>query len=152
VREIEGNLWQVEADYRVVPTNGVYHRRGDKHLLVMGAGVAKEAADRYPEVPHLLGSLVKFHGNLAQLLAAQRLISWPTKNDWRQPSDLGLIVRNASRVVRLVEAAEARVVALPRLGCGLGGLRWEDVREVLAPLLDDRFVVVTPTEMTRAAA
>lgn len=31
---------------------------------------------------------------------------------------------------------------LPRPGCGNGRLRWEDVRKILEPILDDRFTVV----------
>lgn len=33
-------------------------------------------------------------------------------------------------------------VALPRVGCGLGGLKWDEVKQALAPILDsDDFIV-----------
>ena len=37
-------------------------------------------------------------------------------------------------------------VVLPRLGCGLGQLRWDDVKPILERYLDDRFIVLTPPE------
>lgn len=42
----------------------------------------------------------------------------------------------------LQHGRQARVV-MPRPGCGNGGLKWEQVRPAIEPLLDDRFTVVT---------
>lgn len=33
-------------------------------------------------------------------------------------------------------------IYLPRLGCGCGKLEWDTVREVIKPILDDRFIVI----------
>ncbi len=33
-------------------------------------------------------------------------------------------------------------VYLVRPGCGNGQLKWEDVKPLIAPILDDRFIVV----------
>ena len=33
-------------------------------------------------------------------------------------------------------------VYMARPGCGNGQLKWEDVKPLIAPILDDRFIVV----------
>lgn len=135
--EIIGNLWSHPADYRVVPTNGTL--AGER--LVMGAGVARQARDRFPGVDRKLGDYVARWGNRVFILQQERLVTFPTKHDWRDASCPALIRRSAGQLVELADKYDLRSVALPRVGCGLGGLRWSDVRTVLASLLDDRFVI-----------
>lgn len=54
-------------------------------------------------------------------------------------------------MVDLVNRHDWGTVALPRIGCGLGGLSWQDcVQPMLAQHLDDRFVVLTPPTTTGA--
>lgn len=53
MKEIYANLWEVEADLRVVTTNGAVRRDG---ACVMGRGCAREAKERYPGVEYRLGS------------------------------------------------------------------------------------------------
>jgi hypothetical protein len=72
-----------------------------------------------------------------------RIVSFPVKHRWQDAADLELIKRSALELVELVDRnAWARKIKLPRPGCGNGRLRWSDVKPVLEPLLDDRFVVV----------
>ena len=60
-------------------------------------------------------------------------------------SPIELIVESAHELVTTVNATEWNIVALPRPGCGKGGLSWEsDVRPLLSSVLDDRFIVCTP--------
>jgi O-acetyl-ADP-ribose deacetylase (regulator of RNase III) len=136
-----GDLWKYPAQYRAFLTNGIVTKDG---LLVMGAGVAKQAKERYPHLPAALGRMVKALGNRPFLMEAEGLISFPTKHNWRDQSDVELIRRSAVKVVDLVDRVRARSVAMPRPGCGLGNLDWADVKKVIGPILDDRFVVLTP--------
>lgn len=140
MREDVGDLWTYPAQYRAILTNGVVTGAG----LVMGAGVALQAKQRFPHLPQALGRMVKLHGNRPFVLETEGIISFPTKHDWRKKSDIDLIRKSAVKMVDLVDRLRARSVALPRPGCGLGNLDWEDVKKVLAPILDDRFVVLTP--------
>ncbi|MDP9438790.1 MAG: hypothetical protein M3P49_08600 [Actinomycetota bacterium] len=67
--------------------------------------------------------------------------SW--KHHWRERADPELIRRSAGQLVALADKFRYERVVLPRPGVGNGSLRWEEVRPLLADVLDDRFAVVT---------
>lgn len=140
VKENGGDLWTYLCQVRVIPTNGVVH----KGLLVMGSGVAKDARVRFPHLPELLGRYVSQWGNRAFYLRGEGLISFPTKSHWRDPSPLELVLTSARQSVELVDKFGIESVALPRVGCGLGGLKWGEIAPLLSQILDNRFTVVIP--------
>lgn len=137
--EEKADLWAREADARCVTTNGVLRSNGH---LVMGAGVAKQALVKYPGIDKRLGDLVKVFGNVPHFLPDVGIISFPTKHNWKDCSDLSLIILSSEHLIRLCEAHRLKRVVLPRPGCGLGNLSWREVRAAIEPILDDRFVVV----------
>lgn len=138
--ETVGNLWTYLCDARCVPTNGIIKSDGS---LVMGAGVAKAANRRFPGLARRLGELVgSRHGNIPFYFDDIGIISFPTKRHWRDKSSLELIARSANHLKWIADEHRLSKVALPRVGCGMGGLDWKDVKSVLAAYLDDRFVVV----------
>lgn len=122
-----------------IPTNGVVTRQNQ---LIMGAGVAAQAARRFPDLPGKLGRWVMNYGNRAFLCREEHLITWPTKHRWKDGADIELVVRSAAQVVQIADKFGLESIALPRVGCGLGSLLWEDIYSRLSVLLDDRFVVV----------
>ncbi len=146
--EIFGDLWEVEADLRVVTTNPVVNGAG---AAVMGRGCAREAKGKVPGIEYHFARRLQEHGNRVMLLATlpdgSRLASFPVKHHWRRPAVPELIRRSADQHVGLVdkfrESHGIESVVLPRPGCGNGSLLWEDVRPLLAGVLDDRFSVVT---------
>lgn len=141
--EVRGNLWTYRADCRVITTNGTVKRNGE---CVMGRGCAAEAKQRWPEVPRALGFLIGTGGNhvyrLPSYVGILNLYSFPVKHHWMQKADLDLIRRSAEELLVAVETGPL-VVVLPRPGCGNGSILWSDVRPVIAPILDDRFHVIT---------
>lgn len=145
MREVVGDLFEYPADCVVIPINWRTNKQGH---AIMGAGVAKQAAKRLPWLPASLGNLIRQMTDTPQVIClgtgtGAYLLNVPTKRDWRQPSDVDLIEQGAQRMVEFADRTGWQTVALPRLGCGLGGLSWEvQVRPLLADLLDDRFVVV----------
>lgn len=152
MREMTGDLWTLDADARCITTNGVI--RPTDGAAVMGRGCALEAHRRFPGVANYLGLMILNHGNHVHELALVPktsdgsslwvLLSFPTKNHWRDKSDLELIRQSC---VELMEMADLNpswaTILLPRPGCGAGGLAWPLVRDTISPLLDDRVVVVT---------
>ena len=95
-----------------------------------------------------------------QLTNPRYIINFPTKRHWRGKSRLEDIELGLQALVREVRQRGIRSIAVPPLGCGLGGLRWSKVRpkieEALAALPDVRAIVFAPsrkgaaTELTRS--
>ena len=151
MRTQSGSLWYYHAlgHWICIPTNGVVNRDG---LLIMGKGLACDAAERFPEVRKNWGNLVAGLGNHPFAYPPGRLISFPTKHHWSNPSDLSLI-RSSAITLTLwwpqvmasytMASKEILPICLPKVGCGNGGLDWEtQVRPILAELLHENYMVV----------
>ncbi len=148
MRVIQGNLFAPQilkqADAICVTTNGIVKSSGQ---AVMGAGVAKVASTLWSDLPRILGNQLQKHGNRVHFLKHDQqlnlsLLSFPTKHDWKQPSDLDLIIKSTLQLVELASNSGWEQIYLPPPGCGLGGLPWPQVKEHIEHLLDDRFYVV----------
>ncbi len=133
-------------------SNGVVKSNGE---LVMGAGVALAFARRFTRLPRYAGECVRRNGNICQLVYSfpkgleipkdgfLYVIAFPTKNHWKDPSDLNLIVKSSKELMLGIEFMNIKRVALPRPGCQNGGLDWEkQVKPEIEGILDDRVVVV----------
>jgi hypothetical protein len=149
MKEVTGNLWTYPADVRVITTNGTVKKNGE---CVMGRGCAAEAKRAIPGIALALGRKIQnlgnrvfFLGNLS-LDPIVHLYSFPVKHNWYEKADIALIEQSAYELMKELsdgyDDPEVTIV-LPRPGCGNGGLKWEDVRPVLEPILDDRFHVIT---------
>ena len=56
------------------------------------------------------------------------IINFPTKDHWRHGSRMQYIDDGLADLVRQIRARGIQSVAIPALGCDLGGLEWDDVR------------------------
>ena len=64
------------------------------------------------------------------------IIGLPTKRDWRDPSRIEDVEAGLNALVDLVQSApELKSIAVPPLGCGLGGLDWSVVRPLIERIL-----------------
>jgi len=138
MREICQDLWTVAADIRVITTNSTVRRDG---RAVMGRGCAWEATQRSPGLAYDLGRRLTAQGNHVHWLPPYDLVTFPVKHAWWHTADPGLILQSTEELVQLTDAQIWQTVVMPRPGCGNGCLAWADVRQLIAPLLDDRFVV-----------
>lgn len=113
---------------------------------VMGKGLAKVFAERFPEiVPGYQKScdLRWTRPGRIQTLPIQAVenlwsmaILFPTKDHWRNPSKIEYIERGLKRMAQMAMFMPSEV-HIPALGCGLGGLIWSDVEPLLHHYLGD---------------
>lgn len=110
---------------------------------VMGAGLALAFSKRYP------GLLADYRiACTSGILTPDQPFYWPipkagrgilcvaTKEHWQDPSSLDLVERNAAAIAEWVNQHQPIGIAVPALGCGLGGLTWTDVYGILLHHLD----------------
>lgn len=165
MKELKGNLFDTInngiTDCICITTNGIYGATG---LATMGAGTAGEAARRWPNIRACLGSLLEKHGNRVFLMGVLlkdgtfrdprsdtfdsndvvcTVASFPTKNDFRYKSDMNLIKKSTEQLVQLADHYKFTNISLSRPGCSNGKLSWADVKNVIEPLLDDRFAIIS---------
>jgi hypothetical protein len=141
--EVAGNIWtfHTQGNVIVIPTNGTVTRES---RAVMGRGLALQTRYKYPRLPLALGRLLTSEGNSCYYFPEYKVITFPTKHEWWQESQLDLIVFSCGQLVGLLGRKPSIGSAyLPRVGCGFGGLSWKDVKPALQECLDDRFIVVT---------
>ena len=147
--EVKGNLWDYPANARVITTNGTVKKNGE---CVMGRGCALEAKRRWTTIPRDLGQFIRSQGNhvfwLGEPDLTWSLYSFPVKHQWFERADLKLIEQSAHELNNLtgddgLDDEEDTVIVLPRPGCGNGNLKWNEVKPVIEPILDDRFHVIT---------
>lgn len=140
--EVVGDLWLIPATWRGITTNGVTNMFGK---AVMGAGCALEAKQRYPELPGQLGRLLLTHKlNVPYLFRHFQLLTFPTKNHWREDSRLEIIERSAAWIRNwMADGTIEGTFIMPRPGCGHGNLQWRNVAPILEQYFtDDRYIIV----------
>jgi hypothetical protein len=147
MREETGiDIWSKTGEGFIgVLTNLVVKSNG---RLVMAAGQAKEALERYPDIDLLFGDFVNRGEHNFQLLVVNNeeypmIFNFPTKYHWSYRSDLVLIRKNAEFLAVVARQCYENKFFLPRPGCGLGGLRWEEVKRVIERILPDNVIIVT---------
>lgn len=76
------------------------------------------------------------------------IIHFPTKRHWRDASRLEDIEAGLAALAEEVRARAIRSLAVPALGCGLGGLDWARVRprivDAFAQLPEVRVLLFAP--------
>lgn len=111
---------------------------------VMGAGIAHEAKLRWPlmfdaystkcSVGELApGELLVWPGPDAE--ETRRILCFPTKTTWRQPSRLSYITAGLQQLASQYDDWGVRSIAMPHLGCSKGGLSWSAVRPQITQVL-----------------
>ena len=63
------------------------------------------------------------------------IINFPTKRHWRAKSRMEDIDSGLDALRQEIVDRKIKSIAIPPLGCGLGGLQWDDVRPRIAEML-----------------
>lgn len=156
---VKGNMFEADVDALVNTVNTVG---------VMGKGIALQFSRQFPEIvpPYeaacQTGDLsvgkvqtVKL-STLSGLNGPRYVINFPTKQHWKGNSRIEFIESGLTALKAEVKNLGIKSVAVPPLGCGLGGLQWGDVRkrivDSLGELADVRVLIFEPSGAPPAAA
>jgi O-acetyl-ADP-ribose deacetylase (regulator of RNase III) len=128
---VKGDLFESGCEALVNPVNC----RG-----VMGKGIALQFKERFPAYfkeyhlacrdNQLWPGLVCFHYNKAKT-NPQVIISFPTKDHWKNKSELRFIKKGLDNLAVHVAGCKIKSVAVPALGCGEGGLSFKEVKPLM---------------------
>lgn len=100
---------------------------------VMGKGVALEFKKRFPDMYKEYVALCESkqlkvgEPYLYYDLTGASILVFPTKEHWRSPSKLSYIIDGLDWFVQHYDKLGIESIAFPPLGCGNGGLEWDDV-------------------------
>lgn len=137
----QGNLFEDEAEAFVNAVNLVG---------VMGAGIALQFKKRYPEMfkdykkqckagKLALGTM---HVYKRKEENPKYIINFPTLYHWKDKSKLKDIKQGLEDLLTVVKKKKIKSIAIPALGCGVGGLEWREVKQVIENTFKDSKVQV----------
>jgi O-acetyl-ADP-ribose deacetylase (regulator of RNase III) len=125
---------------------------------VMGKGLALQFKKRFPENFKAYetacmadelepGRMFVFEQNLSS--NPRYIVNFPTKRHWRDRSRLDDVEDGLKDLVRVIGELQVHSIAIPALGCGLGGLEWGEVEPLivsaLEPIHDLRVLLYAPS-------
>lgn len=144
MQEIYGDIWEQHklGRWAVITTNGDTRKDG---ACVMGRGVAKQAADKFPNLPFKLGEALRTGGNKVHIFDYLHIITLPVKYHWKAQADLDLIEKSLQQLVAWANIPPRKhgKFYMVRPGCDNGKRDWEtEVKPLCEKYLDDRFVIV----------
>ena len=148
MQEIFGDIWEQNKLKRwvIITTNGTVRNDG---ACVMGRGVAKQAATRFPKLPFQLGDKIASAGNNVYVFDDLKIITLPVKHHWKDKADLDLIEKSLKQLVEWADEPPRKhgKFYMVRPGCSNGKRDWKtEVKPLCEKYLDDRFVIVEVNE------
>ncbi|MDO4568796.1 MAG: macro domain-containing protein [Planctomycetia bacterium] len=146
-----GDLFKSDAEALVnaVNTDGI-----------MGGGIALQFKIRYPEMYQEYKKLCDEQQLYTGMLyvwptgstdGVKYIINFPTKANCANASRLEYIEVGLDALVYTIQDEDIKSIAVPALGCGLGGLDWSEVRPLmerkLEPLKDVNIMIYIPYQL-----
>ncbi len=121
IQYISGNLFTSNAKVLVNTVNTVG---------VMGKGIAYDFKKYYPKMFKEYKQLCDTNqfniGDLNLYKTPNKwILNFPTKEHWRSPSKIEFIEKGLQKLVQDAHRLQINDIAMPKLGCGNGGLDWE---------------------------
>jgi len=146
-----GDMWSVfgKTDLFLITTNPIMRKDG---AVVMGRGIAKQVADKFPGLPWDFGRYLQqfsvlhrrpYTGNLG-MYGGQDIGFFMVKDHWREPAQLSIIEQSVQSMLNAMHYRGIPGGIPPRLrwdlnfpGIGNGKLKREDVLPLIEKLPDN---------------
>ncbi len=127
---VKGNILEANAEALVNTVNTVG---------VMGKGIALAFKKAFPENYRVYKEACDREDlTIGKLLVTQTdrlnpryIINFPTKKHWRNKSHPEYIQRGLKELVNTIRENKIQSIAIPPLGCGNGGLEWEEIKPLI---------------------
>lgn len=138
-----GNMFDCEAEAIVNTVNTVG---------VMGKGVALQFKERFPVNYSLYEAACKngevqigkmFITSTNSLMNPKWIINFPTKKHWMHKSNYAYIENGLDDLLEQINILNIQSIALPPLGAGQGGLKWEKVKQIIINKLGSLKIDIT---------
>lgn len=138
IRYVKGNILDSPAEALVNTVNTVG---------IMGKGIALQFKKAFPSNYKAyklacdqdkleIGKM--FVTRDANLQVGEKwIINFPTKTTWRKPSEYHYIEKGLDDLIKVIERKGIKSIAIPPLGAGNGGLKWQNVKDLLIKKLSD---------------
>ncbi|QHL87944.1 phosphatase [Nibribacter ruber] len=132
---IKGNLLDANTEALVNTVNTVG---------VMGKGIALQFKEEFPINFKIYSAACKRKElQPGKLLVVKELtikgektiINFPTKTEWYLKSSYGYVEDGLKELARIIESNQIKSIAIPPLGCGNGGLKWDKVKPMIEKYL-----------------
>ncbi|MEE9442168.1 MAG: macro domain-containing protein [candidate division Zixibacteria bacterium] len=133
----KGNLLKAETEALVNTVNCVG---------VMGKGIALQFKMAFPEnfktykkacdAGELLPGKLHIY-ETASFINPKYIINFPTKRHWKGKSDINTIVLGLKNLREDILRLKIKSIAIPPLGCGNGGLNWNEIQPLIKSFLGD---------------
>src|ERR1700752_3457798 len=129
---------------------------------VMGKGIALQFKERFPLNYKVYATACK-NGEveIGKMLVVKEntmngeklIINFPTKTEWYKKSQYNYIEEGLKDLVNVIEKYEIKSIAIPPLGSGNGGLKWDNVKALmnkyLMRLTDVEIVIYEPNDAVK---
>ena len=151
---VSGDFFEFDADIMINTVNCVG---------VMGAGVALAFKKRFPEMfddyvqkcrsGEIRPGSPSVWIQKDMISKEIEIINFPTKDNWKNPSEYHYIDEGLKWLCTYLESKKGKVVTLPALGCGHGGLDWGRVRSMISDRLQRspaQIYVFEPSDSVKA--
>lgn len=135
IHYVKDSIFKLNVDILVNPVNAVGQS---------GAGLARKFKQRFPAAQRIYEVRCKKGafgpGKILvvgkESAGTHTLIYFSTKDHWQDPSRLEWIEQGLAELATYLKlAASDQSIAIPALGCGLGGLQWMDVKPLIESYL-----------------
>lgn len=137
----DGSIFESNAQALVNPVNCIG---------VSGAGLALQFKDKFPTNYKLYNNACKeglCHIGKCYLTVhhpyPDYIINFPTKQHYKDPSSIEYIKSGMVSLLELIKLYKIQSIAIPLLGCGLGGLEKDEVIPLIVePLWNHRGITI----------
>lgn len=132
----QGDLLKADVDAIVNTVNCVG---------VMGKGIALQFKQKWPENFKAYERACKreevvpgkmFVYDSGGLVRPHFIINFPTKKHWRGKSKMEYVTQGLDDLINQIKRLGIKSIAVPPLGCGNGGLEWNEVRKLIVGKLE----------------